>query len=97
MDKRGRREYIQVLRLLETFSMDQVEQAIVAAHGLGVISFDAIKHLVLCAIEQRPPKLDLTLYPHLPSASVGMTEAVDYLSLLRAPYAMSQQNVAGMA
>jgi transposase len=97
MDKRGRREYIQVLRLLETFSIAQVEQAIVAAHGLGVISFDAIKHLVLCAIEQRPAKLDLTLYPYLPSATVGMTEAIDYLSLLRTPYPKSQHNVAGIA
>lgn len=80
MEQRGRREYIQVLRLLETFSIEQVEQAIGQAHGLGVLSFDAIKHLVLCAIEQRPPKLDLTLYPCLPSATVGMTDAASYLS-----------------
>ena len=93
MDKRGRREYIQVLRLLETFSIAQVEQAIAQAHRLGVLSFDAIKHLVLCAIEQRPPKLDLTLYPYLPSASVGMTNAADYLSLLGQPAAIIQQSV----
>lgn len=85
MEQRGRREYIQVLRLLETFSIEQVEQAIGQAHGLGVLSFDAIKHLVLCAIEQRPPKLDLTLYPYLPSATVGMTDAASYLSLLSGP------------
>ena len=64
MDKRGRKEYIQVLRLLETFSIGQVEQAIGQAHHLGVLGFDAIKHLVLCAIERRPPKLDLTLTAH---------------------------------
>jgi transposase len=93
MGQRGRREYIQVLRLLETFSIAQVEQAIGQAHGLGVLSFDAIKHLVLCAIERRPPKLDLTLYPYLPSASVGMTDAADYLSLLSSPAAVIQQNV----
>jgi transposase len=93
MDKRGRREYIQVLRLLETFSIAQVEQAIAQAHRLGVLSFDAIKHLVLCAIEQRPPKLDLTLYPYLPSASVGMTNAADYLSLLGQPAAIIPQSV----
>jgi len=93
MDKRGRREYIQVLRLLETFSIAQVEQAIAQAHRLGVLSFDAIKHLVLCAIEQRPPKLDLTLYPYLPSASVGMTNAADYLSLLGQPAAIIEQSV----
>jgi transposase len=93
MDQRGRREYIQVLRLLETFSIAQVEQAIGQAHGLGVLGFDAIKHLVLCAIEHRPPKLDLTLYPYLPSASVGMTDAADYLSLLSHPATVIQQNV----
>jgi len=71
-----------VLRLLETFSILQVERAVVQAHGLGVLGFDAIKHLVLCAIEQRPPKLDLTLYPYLPLATVGMTDAGNYLSLL---------------
>jgi hypothetical protein len=48
---------------------------------------------VLCAIERRPPKLDLTLYPYLPSASVGMTDAADYLSLLSYPAAVIQQNV----
>ena len=97
MDKKGRREYIQVLRLLETFSIRQVEHAIGQAHGLGVLSVDAIKHLVLCSIEQRPPKLDLTLYPYLPSASVGMTDAADYLSLLGHPAAVITQSVGAMA
>jgi hypothetical protein len=64
MERRGRKEYIQVLRLLENFSMTQVEHAIQQAFGLGTIGFDAIKHLILCAIERRPAKLDLTLYPY---------------------------------
>jgi len=85
MEKRGRKEYIQVLRLLENFSMAQVETAIKQAFGLGALGFDAIKHLVLCAIERRPAKLDLTLYPYLPRANVGSTEPRAYLSLLRMP------------
>lgn len=97
MEKKGRREYIQVLRLLETFSIRQVEHAIGQAHGLGVLSFDAIKHLVLCAIEQRPPKLDLTLYPYLPSVSVGMTDTADYLSLLGHPVTVIAQSLGAMA
>ncbi|GGC87581.1 hypothetical protein GCM10011396_38560 [Undibacterium terreum] len=44
MDKRGRKEYIQVPRLLETFSIGQVEHAIGQAQHLGVLSFYAIKH-----------------------------------------------------
>ncbi|UJP03695.1 MAG: IS21 family transposase, partial [Nitrosomonas sp.] len=82
MERRGRKEYIQILRLLENFSQAQVEQAIKQAMGLGTIGFDAIKHLILCAIERRPVKLDLTLYPYLPRASVKSTEPSSYLSLL---------------
>jgi hypothetical protein len=90
MERRGRKEYIQVLRLLENFSLTQVEQAIKQAMGFGTIGFDAIKHLILCAIEQRPAKLDLTLYPYLPRASVKSTEPRSYLSLLRMPQANQQ-------
>ena len=50
MERRGRKEYIQVLRLLENFSLAQVEQAIKQAMGLGAVGFDAIKHLILRAI-----------------------------------------------
>lgn len=84
LSKRGRREFIQVLRLLETFSLAEVTAAIRQAFGLQAISFDAVKHLVLCAIEQRPPKLDLENYPHLPAAEVALTRAADYQVLLEA-------------
>jgi hypothetical protein len=84
LGKRGRREYVQVLRLLETFSLDEVSAAIQQAQLLQAISFDAVKHLVLCAIEQRPPKLDLENYPHLPAAMVALTRAADYQVLMQA-------------
>ena len=48
----------------------------------GAIGFDAVKHLVLCRIERRPPRLDLTVYPYLPRASVATTSAKAYLDLL---------------
>jgi hypothetical protein len=47
-----------------------------------VIGFDAVKHLVLCRIERRPPRLDLKIYPYLPQATVATTRAKSYLSLL---------------
>ena len=47
---------------------------------LGAISFDAVKHLALCWLEGRPPRLDLELYPFLPRVST--TCAGDYMSLL---------------
>ena len=82
LHKRGRREYVQVLRLLETFSLAEVHAGVQQALRLRAISFDAVKHLVLCAIEQKPPKLDLENYPHLPATEVAMTKATDYQSLL---------------
>jgi transposase len=82
MGKAGKREYVQVLRLLETFPCHQVESAIHRALRLGAIGFDAVKHLVLCRIERRPPRLDLEIYPYLPRARVATTSASSYLSLL---------------
>lgn len=63
MLKAGRREYVQVLRLLETFELDDLHAAVKAALRLGTIGFDAVKHLVLCQVEKRPPRLDLDVYP----------------------------------
>ncbi len=48
----------------------------------GAIGFDAVKHLVLCRIERRPPRLDLTVYPYLPRAIVATTSARSYMDLL---------------
>lgn len=82
LGKKGKREYVQTLRLLETFPLAEVEQAIEGALRLGAISFDAVKHLLLCRMERRPPRLDLENYPHLPLPAVATTAAADYLSLL---------------
>ena len=82
MGKAGKREYVQVLRLLETFRPGEVEDAVGDALRLGAIGFDAVKHLVLCRIERRPPRLDLDVYPYLPRARVAMTSAKSYMSLL---------------
>lgn len=49
---------------------------------LGAISFDAVRHLLLCCIERQPPRLDLANWPHLPMANVRTTQAGDYMSLL---------------
>jgi transposase len=82
LGKRGRREYVQVLRLLESFSVAELTAALQDALRMRAISFDAVKHLLLCRIEQRPPRLDLENYPHLPVAQVATTAAADYLALL---------------
>ena len=82
MGKAGKREYVQVLRLLETFEMDHVHGAVRQALDLGAIGYDAVKHLVLCRVERRPPRLDLDCYPYLPRARVETTKPSSYLSLM---------------
>ena len=52
------------------------------APRLGAISFNAVKHLVLCRLEGRPPRLDLYLYPFLSRVRVSTTCAGDYMTLL---------------
>jgi len=82
MGKAGKREYVQVLRLLETFEIEHVHGAIRQALELGAIGYDAVKHLVLCRIERRPPRLDLDIYPYLPRARVETTNPASYMSLM---------------
>jgi hypothetical protein len=82
MGKQGKREFVQVLRLLEVFQIEDVAAGVRDAIDRGVIGFDAVKHLVLCRIERRPTRLDMTVYPYLPSASVAITSARAYLDLL---------------
>ena len=48
----------------------------------GAVGFDAVKHLVLCRIERRPARLDMTVYPYLPRTRVATTSARTYLDLL---------------
>jgi transposase len=80
--KNGRREFIQVLRLCETFDQSLVESAVAHALEIGAISFDAVKMIVLAKLEHRPPRLDLSLYPYLPRTQVRSTDARAYLDLL---------------
>jgi transposase len=82
MGKAGKREFVQVLRLLETFAIGDVAAAVRDAIQRGAVGFDAIKHLVLCRIERRPPRLDMTVYPYLPKATVATTSARAYMDLL---------------
>ena len=48
MGRRGKREFVRVLRLMENFRTQEVYEGVRDALRLGAISFDAIKHLVLC-------------------------------------------------
>ncbi len=91
---RGKREYIQTLRLLEDFPERQVtaavQDAVQDAVKRRVIGFDAVKHLLLARIEKRPARLDLARYPHLPQPFVAATRAADYATLLAEGPAMAE-------
>lgn len=82
MGKQGKREYVQVLRLMEDFEAPLVQGAVKQALAMGAIGYDAVKHLLLCRIERRPPRLDLDFYPYLPKANVETTRPDAYLCLV---------------
>lgn len=82
MGNRGKREFIQVLRLMETMEKETVAGAITEAIRLGAIGFDAVKLIALARTERRPARLDLSAYPHLPRLQVHTTVAADYAALV---------------
>ena len=81
MGRRGKREFVQVLRLLETFLPAGGAFSLRDSLRLGALNFDAVKHLVLCRLggATAPPRPGL--YPYLPRVRVGATSARDCMSL----------------
>ena len=92
MGRRGKREFVQVLRLVENFRKEEVHDAVRDALRLEAVSFDAVKHLVLCRMEGRPQRLDLELYPYLPRVTVTKTSANDYMALMSGDRAVSDRS-----
>src|ERR1700680_1909978 len=82
MGNRGKREFIQALRLVEVFPETLVAAAALDAIRLGAISFDAVKQLVIAKVEQQTPNLSLGHHPYLPAANVKTTSATDYMVLV---------------
>ena len=66
MGTRGKREFVQALRLLENFSMAEVHWAVKDALQLGAISFDAVKHLLLCRWKAGRPAWTWSSIPTCP-------------------------------
>ena len=79
---RGKREYIQVLRLLEDFPESQVRVAVREAVKRRLVGFDAVKHLLLGPDREATGPLDFSRYPHLPQPFVAATRIADYATLL---------------
>lgn len=67
---------------MEAFTPEQVHGAVQAALRLRALSYDAVKHLLLAALEGRPERLDLEQYPHLPQTQVQTTDPAAYNDLM---------------
>jgi hypothetical protein len=78
MGQRGKREFIQILRLMEVAPMATVASAVAEAIRRGVIGFDAVKQLVIARIEGRPPRLDPRTYPYESMQSRGVLMGSGY-------------------
>ena len=76
MGNRGKREFIQVLRLLEGLPLAVVAAAVTEAIRLGAVGFDAVKQIALARIERRPARLDLS------KMDVRTTAPADYAALM---------------
>ncbi len=61
-------------------------------HRHTAIFFDAVKHLLLCTLEELPPKLDTAsgLFLLRPSAPVPSHSTLDSRSLVKLPFACEE-------
>ena len=56
LGNKGKREFIQVLRLMEVLDPNLVALAVARAIKLGALSFDAVKQIAVARLERRPPQ-----------------------------------------
>ena len=83
MIEAGRREHVQVLRLLETFDIDDLmpPQGRLCNWG-GSASMPSSTSSSVTSRNGRRRKLDLDVCPYLPRANVETTSAASYMALL---------------
>jgi len=81
-DGLGTREFIRVLRLLESCSLDQLSDAVEYALDVGVVDSDAIRVIVEHRREEPVALFSLDGRPHLRTIEVETTDVSAYGSLL---------------
>ena len=81
--RRGRREFIQVLRLLETTKVQELCLVVRQAFERRAVSFDAIRHLLLCHQQRQIAHLNPDKYPFVPRTQIAITKASSYMELLQ--------------
>lgn len=79
----GTRSYIQVLRLLEKFSLKQLTDAIEYALDIDVIDADSIRTIIEHRSEAPVRLFSLNGRPHLATVHVESTDLTSYQSLLQ--------------
>jgi hypothetical protein len=81
MGNPGRREFIQVLRLMEDFHQHQVEQAVAEALRLGAIGFDAVTAAALVheLMEARDERRLRALQKHLNTVKLLIVDELGYV------------------
>jgi transposase len=79
--KGGLRQYIRVLRLLETHELPAVTVAVERALSLTAVSADMVRVLLECAQEQPVPGYDLTGRPKLMAISLPVPDLSAYSNL----------------
>ena len=82
--KPGKREYVKILRLLETYKLEEVTQAIESALKMGSVSYEAVLHCILRLTEELPETIDLSGRDHIPHVRVLTTSSKDYDGLREA-------------
>ena len=80
--KEGEREYIRTLRLLESFSLKEVEEGVIQGLSRGIHTSDAIKHLILHGKEKMPATMDIGNRSHLVVVDVHKTSLKKYGELI---------------
>ena len=80
--KEGTREYIRVLRLMESFTEKEVEGGVTKGLQSGVHNHDAIKHLILHDKDPPLPPMDISQRCKLAAINVNTTSAVKYGELV---------------
>ena len=80
--KAGVREYIRILRLLSVHDIGHVAGGIRQGLQMGILSYEGIKHLILCQVEEKPPRLNLVSLPAVPSVRVAQTKVSAYQHLM---------------
>jgi transposase len=77
----GRRQFIRILRLLETHELPAVQAAVERALRRGAANADVVRLLLQCAAEQPVPDYDLSGRPKLLAISLATPDLTAYANL----------------